>query len=420
MNYIEIVTTSEKKYLDQIEHWLKDEYDEKQTGFYINWNLIVDSFNRDKIFFLILDNNAIGFLTWNNFEIAARIDIAEIRPKFRGAGYGRELANFAFNEFRLKNFLAVTLECSPPESEYFWKAMGFIPNPAKKSGNLKLFRILDENYSVANTGISSDLVIELWDCQPHLALNEKPTWYWNVEYDEDNESLIKPIIFPCLPDWQIQLRSNDTIIEKEKAKYFGEGDLHDGEFIVIYELSRESYVNKAKKNFQIDRCLDDSIRMGLLTRNKDYPVYKPFTPNRVKKEIKTLIKKFLLEIRDETIGIWYREEQLLSKIESLAQTITNKYVKYLHQDTFRYGISQKIINLFLKYLWVIGEIEEPIHCPIDNIVRQAIIKQNPTFKTCSWTEMTKETEYLEYIDAIISIKKYKTIAEWELDIWNNK
>jgi hypothetical protein len=47
----------------------------------------------------------------------------------------------------------------------------------------------------------------------------------------------------------------------------------------------------------------------------------------------------------------------------------------------RIGLAQKALNLYLKYLWCLGEIHEPPHCPLDSIV----LGQVPGCKDVRWT-----------------------------------
>lgn len=78
-----------------------------------------------------------------------------------------------------------------------------------------------------------------------------------------------------------------------------------------------------------------------------------------------------------------------------------------------FGIAQKLLNLYLKYLWTAGYIEEPPHCPIDRmIISKAKIKIN-------WSEMT-QAEYQETITKLKEISKDNSIAKWELEYWSRK
>ena len=82
----------------------------------------------------------------------------------------------------------------------------------------------------------------------------------------------------------------------------------------------------------------------------------------------------------------------------------------MHNDRFRIGIAQKLINLHLKYLWCSGVIQEPPHCPIDGIIRD-VAKLN-----YDWIISDNIEEYKEAIESLnkISQRKHETLAQWEL------
>ncbi len=61
--------------------------------------------------------------------------------------------------------------------------------------------------------------------------------------------------------------------------------------------------------------------------------------------------------------------------------MTTEFKDILFGNGFRVGIAQKALNLYLKYLWCLGKITEPPHCPFDSIIISEI-KCN-----IKWTEM---------------------------------
>ncbi|MBK7764497.1 MAG: hypothetical protein IPI46_14350 [Bacteroidetes bacterium] len=88
----------------------------------------------------------------------------------------------------------------------------------------------------------------------------------------------------------------------------------------------------------------------------------------------------------------------------------------LHQLNF--GISQKVLNLYLKYLWCMDEIETPPHFPVDRIIQQELgIK-----KIQPWTQMKTEEDYLQVIQK--AREKAKEIdcslAELELMLYKRR
>jgi hypothetical protein len=42
------------------------------------------------------------------------------------------------------------------------------------------------------------------------------------------------------------------------------------------------------------------------------------------------------------------------------------------KNLFRVGTAQKALNLYLKYLWCLGEIKTPPHCPFDRGIIQML------------------------------------------------
>ena len=108
------------------------------------------------------------------------------------------------------------------------------------------------------------------------------------------------------------------------------------------------------------------------------------------------------------------EDLLIQKISYL--------VKKFNSNNFRFNIghSQKLINILLKYYWCLGWLKnEPPHCPLDRIVlSKAQIKTEG--KTPSWTKMDSIEDYKKYIKEIKKIADPKSIAIWELEIFNRR
>ncbi len=84
-------------------------------------------------------------------------------------------------------------------------------------------------------------------------------------------------------------------------------------------------------------------------------------------------------------------------------------------DDYKSGVAQKLLNLLLKYLWCLGEIPEPPHCPIDRFVLEEVKYKGDK----RWTLMVEIEEYEDAMAAIKAAAGDKSIAEWELGVWNN-
>lgn len=99
------------------------------------------------------------------------------------------------------------------------------------------------------------------------------------------------------------------------------------------------------------------------------------------------------------------------KIEKFSACLKEKCGDIFHDDRL-FAVSQKALNLYLKYLWCAGILAfEPSHCPIDNVVLAKIGKK------LGWHNMTHE-QYQEIMKEIDKKAERKGIAVLELEIWN--
>ena len=180
-----------------------------------------------------------------------------------------------------------------------------------------------------------------------------------------------------------------------------------------------------KLNFLIAEFLQFSIQAGFTTRNEDFPIYDFESGGYsllTAKAMRNDIKEFLMNYYDDLRKKKKNEEDHIQSIRHLSLLISSKYKNALHNKKFRIGISQKVINLFLKYLWCSGLISEPFHCPFDNIIKMKIQKYNNGNELVDWTEMNTIKQYCKYVEAvtIASNKDKLSIAEWELKNWKRR
>ena len=183
-----------------------------------------------------------------------------------------------------------------------------------------------------------------------------------------------------------------------------------------------NYMYSDKRDeFLIAELMQFTISASFQTRNEEFPIYhyENLDLNSAK-YLRNDIKEFLLQYLNNYKSI--DEKGHIAKIKELSDIISTKYSKILNNGRFRIGISQKIINLFLKYMWTIGKIDMPFHCPIDNIIKTKVLKglKNKTLK--DWTEFDTIKDYLKYIEIIRmkSIESNVSIAEWELENWKRR
>jgi len=118
----------------------------------------------------------------------------------------------------------------------------------------------------------------------------------------------------------------------------------------------------------------------------------------------------------------------ISNIKSISGfTAESEFSYLLNNGQLNFGISQKLLNLYLKYLWCMDKIETPPHFPVDRIIQENLNKEAKKYsiearEITAWTQMETESEYMEVILYAINILErsdFKNLAELELELFEN-
>ena len=175
-------------------------------------------------------------------------------------------------------------------------------------------------------------------------------------------------------------------------------------------------INSEKNVFLVNEFVTLSITAGLSTRNKKFPIYKKDSNEKDKAKFREFLRAFLLKIWvDHKLQKNIDESQLLSYFEKMQRDSAIEFSDLLYEGKLRYGICQKIINVFLKFLWVSDEIETPPHAPYDGIIQAKLNDRNLS----PWTEINDPAQYASFVKLANEISK-GNIAKWELKEWNKK
>jgi hypothetical protein len=83
----------------------------------------------------------------------------------------------------------------------------------------------------------------------------------------------------------------------------------------------------------------------------------------------------------------------IANIKSVQQ-YTSNFDTLLTNGKFNIGVSQKLLNLYLKYLWCLDLILEPPHFPVDRIIQEKL-QYKPLI---AWTKIETEEEYMSIIN----------------------
>jgi hypothetical protein len=126
-----------------------------------------------------------------------------------------------------------------------------------------------------------------------------------------------------------------------------------------------------------------------------------------------------LFVRTESTAEQYKrsvsESSHVKNIHSLAKDASLEFGHILASQALGIGPAQKLLNLYLKYLWCLGEVMEPPHCPIDSIVLQSAGLAGKV----SWSRIATIEEYVIVVEQVRSRVQSSSLAKWELTVWNS-
>jgi len=167
-----------------------------------------------------------------------------------------------------------------------------------------------------------------------------------------------------------------------------------------------------KREFINNEILTSSIVAGL---GRGYSVY---SNKKVLEKNRNELKRYLrgkLVVYSKKYSKKITSEDHFKSIEKFANGVTKDYKNILNDGYFMIGRAQKLLNLYLKFQWVLGWIPEPPHCPLD----YRIIKKLDS--NISWTKMNEINEYQFLVEkAEREAKKQNlSLAKWELQLWNS-
>jgi hypothetical protein len=100
----------------------------------------------------------------------------------------------------------------------------------------------------------------------------------------------------------------------------------------------------------------------------------------------------------------------------MATVLSHRYGEALRDGRFRIGPAQKALNLYLKYMWCVGEIPTPPHCPFDS----KIIYHLRGCEDVKWTKLVSLDEYMKLVRTARQEAKGRSLAEWELKVFNEE
>lgn len=146
-------------------------------------------------------------------------------------------------------------------------------------------------------------------------------------------------------------------------------------------------------------------------------VYKGNTAEEDKRAFKKELRSFVIELTKPYSQSSVSELEHINNIKSLSD-YTGKF-PCLTGGRMNFGVSQKLFNLHLKYLWCLKQIETPPHFPVDRIIQEKL----KTKEITAWTQMKDEQPYLKVINSAkekLKSENVESLAELELLLFNRR
>ena len=166
--------------------------------------------------------------------------------------------------------------------------------------------------------------------------------------------------------------------------------------------------------YQEQFLMDEFFSLTLMGTVQRAGVYKQKTPEKMRKVFQSTLRKWLEQIAqgyDKKIS----EDNHIKNIIELSNHLSTVHSGILQGGRFRIGPAQKALNLYLKYLWCIGKIAEPPHCPFD----YQIITKLPSYNGPTWTMIDTEDDYCKLVIAAKVIAGESSLSMWELETYNS-
>jgi hypothetical protein len=157
-----------------------------------------------------------------------------------------------------------------------------------------------------------------------------------------------------------------------------------------------------------------SLKAALSTREENWPIYNESKKFHQRSKAKTAFRAVLEDLEKNCVQGDVTEEAHNRRIVDVAKYLSSELTDHLYRGRFRIGVSQKLVNIHLKYLWTAGLCPEPPHCPVDGIIRDT------AGIDYDWTRSDSIDEYKQAIKSLRKAAKGKSLSAWELEAFRRR
>ena len=159
---------------------------------------------------------------------------------------------------------------------------------------------------------------------------------------------------------------------------------------------------------------DELFSLTLMATVQRAGVYRSNTSEQKRRGFQATLRSTLEQLAEKyekEVG----DEAHIRNLVALSDSLTEEHASVLKGGHFRLGTAQKALNLYLKYLWCLGQIRRPPHCPFD----YRIISKLSSYDGPKWTELEQEIDYRKMVTAAKLKAQGVPLAIWELRAYNN-
>lgn len=139
-------------------------------------------------------------------------------------------------------------------------------------------------------------------------------------------------------------------------------------------------------------------------------IYKAKTKEKERTYFRTKLRGFIEHVILVKYEKLVSDQQHIENIKAICEYTAN--FNDVLKAPINIGISQKLLNLALKYYWCLGILPEPPHFPVDRIIQLIIYKQ----PLVNWTQLTCADTYMQIVNdvRVLAKKENQSLAHWEL------
>lgn len=148
-------------------------------------------------------------------------------------------------------------------------------------------------------------------------------------------------------------------------------------------------------------------------------VYAKEADTNLKNKFKDKAKEWLIKFGESYSIKEFTSEKWCDSIDELSRHLEGEFGPYLREESLKLGVAQKMVSLYLKYRWLLGEAEKkPLFAVLDRgIIRSAKIPNPP-----NWTQINHRKEYLRVVTAVEDFARssgYDDGPSWEAESWRD-